>query len=244
MTKKGWLIFILIVAAALSGAIYLSRQNNSVEVKDVEVNAVQKASESNGQIGDHTYGKVDSKVVLVEYGDFQCPGCGSAAPVVKAVSEKYKDKMLLIFRNRLLSYHQNARAAASFAEAAGLQGKYWEIHDLLYQNQKAWESLSGQERTDYFVSIVKQAGADATRAQENIENESIAKKITYDQALADKHGVTGTPSLFLNGKAVDQYVKDGKIVPKGTEGAQYIWSDQEAFDTLIIQPALKEAGLL
>ena len=242
MTKKGWLIFIAIVALALGGAIYLSRQNKVVLPEGTDHNKVQLPSEYNGQIGDHTYGNKDSKLVLIEYGDYQCPGCASAAPVVKQVVDKYKDKVLFVFRSRLMPYHANARAAASFAEAAGLQGKYWEMHNKLYETQQTWENLSGQQRTDYFATLVQQAGGDPDKARSDIENETIAKKITYDAALADARAVSGTPSLYLNGEKVEAFM-DGKIVSSNTQGATQLWADAELLEKHVIIPALEKAGI-
>lgn len=249
MTSKGWIIFIGLVAVALGAAVYMTKQNQ-INVDNVNLNAVQAASADNGNIGDHTFGKTDSKVTLIEYGDFQCPGCGTAAPVLKELTNKYKDKLLFVFRNRLISGHQNARAAASFAEAAGLQGKYWEVHDAIYAAQSAWENLSGQERTDYFSGVLDKAGADSKKALTLVDSDQIKKKIAFDEALANKHGVTGTPTLILNGKNVsDTYALDGKIVAKGTTNsagtaAQVVWASTDDFDKLILQPALTEAGYL
>lgn len=250
MSKKGWIIFAGLIVVALGAAIYMSKQNTVVLPENVDLNAIQAASDYNGNIADHTFGNTNSKVVLVEYGDFQCPGCGTAAPIVKALSEKYQDKMLLIFRNRLISGHQNARAAASFAEAAGMQGKYWGVYNELYANQSSWNTLSGQDRTDYFVGVLKKAGVDTDKALSVVDGDAIKKKISFDEALADKHGVTGTPTLILNGKNVsDLYALDGKLVAEGTTSsdgtaAQVVWASQDDFDKLVLQPALKEADLL
>lgn len=241
MTGKGWLIFGTLVLLAMGSAFYFTG-DEKVSLDGVDASAVQLAAQENGNIGDHTIGKA-GKVVLIQYSDFQCPGCASAHPVIKALIEKYKDKMLFVSRSKLLPYHQNARAAASFAEAASLQGKYWEMHNVLFENQTSWASLSGQERTDYFANLIASVGGDPEKAKTDISLDEIVKKINYDEALAKKHGVEGTPSFLLNGKMVNDYVKDGKIVPEGTEGARYVWSSLEDFDKLIIQPALKEAGV-
>ena len=245
MTKKGWIIFIGLIIAGLATAIYLSKQDE-VTVDNIDVNAVQAASDSNGNIADHTFGKLDSKVSLIEYGDFQCPGCGTVALILENLTKKYEDKLLFVFRSRLISGHQNARAAASFAEAAGLQGKYWETHRAIFADQSGWNTLSGQDRTDYFTNLLTTAGADSNKALENIDSDQIKKKIAFDEALSEKHGVTGTPSLFLNGKNVSNYdVKDGALIPSDDDSSTpTVWSDETYFDTLILQPALKEAGLL
>ncbi len=95
------------------------------------------ATNDNGNIADHEFGGADAKVTIIEYGDYQCPACGTAAPVMREVSHQYKDKgVSMIFRNfPLTTIHPNALAAASAAEAAGLQNKFWEMHDKLYATQ-------------------------------------------------------------------------------------------------------------
>ena len=249
MTSKGWLIFIAIVALAIGGAVYVSRQGKQTIGANVDLNAIQSASAESGNIADHTFG-TGTKVTLIEYGDYQCPGCDSAAPIIKQLTEKYQDKLTFVFRNKLIPGHQNSRAAASFAEAAGQQGKYWEMHEKLYDNQNTWVNLAaGDERTNYFAGLIKEIGGDADKAKAAIESDDIAKKISFDEALASKHGVTGTPSFYLNGKDVGSlYVLDGKLVPKGTTNAsgtsaQLVWSSADDFDKLVLQPAFQEAGV-
>ncbi len=244
MTSKGWFIFIIIVVLAIGGAIFVSRQEEAGLTNNINVNAIQTASADNGNIADHTFG-TGAKVTLVEYGDYQCPGCDSAASVIKQLTEKYKDKLTFVFRNKMMPYHSNARAAASFAEAAGLQGKYWEMHDKLYATQSTWANLpASNERTDYFANLIKEIGGDPEKAKTTIESDDIIKKLNFDEALSNQQGVTSTPSFYLNGKDVGSlYVLDGKLVTKATNGAQLIWSSAEDFDKLVLQPAFKEAGI-
>jgi len=244
MTKKVWIIVAVLCAALLGGLVWISR-SAQVDVASIDINATQKASSANGNIGDHTFGNMQSKVILIEYGDFQCPGCGTAAPIMKEVTEKYKDKLGFIFRNfPLYSAHPNAFAAASAAEAAGLAGKYWEMHDYLYANQSSWNQLNGQERTDFFVTAATQLGANGQTFTTNLTDPNVKKKIDFDAALGKKAGVSGTPSLYLNGEnASDKYYLDGKLVSSTTSGAQTVWSNADAFSTLIIEPALKANGI-
>lgn len=244
MSKKAWIIFVAACVVLLGGLIYLSNQGK-LDVSGVDANALQAANENNGNIADHTFGNAKSKVMLVEYGDFQCPGCGTAHPYIKNLTEKYKDQLSFTFRNfPLTSMHPNALTAAAAAEAAGLQGKYWELHNTIFEKQADWQGLSADERTDYFVNLAKSIGLDANKFRTDFTtNTAINQKIKYDQALGKKIGVTGTPQFMLNGKHIDQYVKEGQIVPKGTEGANPIWSDQDALEKLILIPALKEAGI-
>jgi protein-disulfide isomerase len=141
-----------------------------------------------------------------------------------------------------MPYHANARAAASFAEAAGLQGKYWEMHDKLYETQRTWESLPIQERTDYFATLIQQIGGDQDKARADIESEAIKKKVAYDSALADLREVSGTPSLYLNGEKVEAFM-DGKVVSSNTQGATQLWADADLLEKHVIIPALEKAGI-
>lgn len=243
MTRNAWIIFIVLCIGVLGGLVYVSRLGG-VDVKNIDANTVIAASKDSGNIADHVYGTKDSKVVMVEYGDYQCPGCGSAAPIVKKVYEKYKDKVTFIFRNYpLYSAHPNALAAASAAEAAGLQGKYWEMHDKLYENQDAWNQLTGQDRTKFFTSTATSLGIDGNKLASDMDSSAIKQKIDFDVSLGKKQRVAATPTFFLNGKELTQTVKDGKEVPSNTDGAKQIWADADALDKLMIQPALKQAGI-
>lgn len=244
MTRNGWIIFVAIAIVLFGGLIYLSSRN-AIDVSKVNEQKVLAATEASGNIADHTTGTKDNKVVLIEYGDYQCPGCGSAYQPLKTVTEKYEGQLTFVFRNfPLTSIHPNARAAAAAAEVAGLMGKYWEMHDLLYANQTSWQSTSADKRTDQFADFAAQTGLNRDTFLKNLTEKSkqINQKISYDQALGKKLGVSGTPAIYLNGEKVEQYVKDGKIVPSNTEGAGPIWSNPEALDELLIRPALEKAG--
>lgn len=240
MSSKGWIIFGGIIVLVFAGAIFLSKQNR-INVDSVDIGKVISASADNGNIADHTFGNTNAKVVMIEYGDYQCPGCGAAAPVLEQMMAKYTDKVLFVFRNKLIPGHANARAAASFAEAAGLQGKYWEMHDKLYASQSSWESLSSADRTTYFLGIAKDLGLDTTKVNTDVASDAIAKKIDFDEALATKRDVTGTPSIYINGTIVDEHYKDNAITTTSTDS--YVWSDATAFENLILIPALKNAGV-
>lgn len=223
MGAKGWIIFIAICIITLGGLVVLSsnsKQKIAIDVASIDVNVAQKASEQNGQIADHTYGNKNAKTVIVEYGDFQCPGCAGVAPTVKELKEKYKEDVLLVFRNMVLPYHQNALAAASVAEAAGLQDKYWQMHDLLYSNQKLWENLNPSDRTRTFEGYAQQIGLDMDKFRTDLKSDAVSQKIAFDAALAKKRSVTSTPSLYINGDSLSSDV----------------WGKKESFEN-----AIKEA---
>jgi protein-disulfide isomerase len=215
--KKAWIIFSVIVVVLLGGLVYLSKQDN-VDVSTVNVEKPLAASEQSGNIADHVFGKKDSKAVLVEYGDFQCPGCGGAHPQIKAISEEYKDKITFIFRNfPLTSIHPNARAAAAAVEAAGLQGKYWEMHNIVFENQQNWENATTEQRDGLFAEYAVEAGANKDQFTKDLANPNIDKKISFDQALGKKVNVSGTPTFYLNGTVLDKTVTNNIIQSDGSQ---------------------------
>lgn len=244
MTKKTWIIFGVICVAVIGGLIALSRQAK-IDVSDIDSTKPIAAESRNGNIADHVYGNKNSKVILVEYGDYQCPGCGSAYPIIKQVVEKYKDQIGFVFRNfPLTTIHPNALAAASAAEFAGQKGKFWEMHDQLYENQNSWNSLNGVDRTNYFVGLGTGLGLNGEELRTGLNSANIQKKIAFDQALGTKTGVTSTPSFFIGKDSVgDKYFAGDKLVESKVDGAQLVWSDATAFEKLIIVPALKAAGI-
>lgn len=215
MSKKTWIIFVVVVIGLLTALVISSRNASpQIDVSSINENSIQPALKVNGNIADHVFGKADSKVLLVEYGDFQCPGCGSAYPRIKAITESYQDQLGFVFRNfPLTSIHPNAMAAAAAAEAAGLQGKYWEMHDSIYQNQSEWENLAGTDRTNMFVSYAKTLGLDEAKFKTDIASDSINQKISFDEAIAQKINVDATPTFYLNGVKLtsDVWGDDAKL---------------------------------
>lgn len=202
MGKVGWIIFSAIVVLLMGGLVVYSRITNpALDVSSINTSSIIAASDQNGQIGDQVFGNPNSKVIFVEYGDFQCAGCGAIAPQIKTATEEYKDTVAFVFRNfPLTTIHPNARAAAAAAEAAGLQGKYWEMHNLIYDGQKEWESLTTEQRTNIFVHYANEIGLDEARFKTDIGSSAVNKKISFDQAIAKKDSVEATPTLYLNGE--------------------------------------------
>lgn len=243
MTKQTWIIFAAIVVVLFGGLIFFSNKNQ-IDVSNVNLRDILPATNQSGDIADHVSGNTKSKVVLVEYGDYQCPYCGQAYPTIKALTDKYKDQLAFVFRNYpITNLHPNAKAAAAAAEAAGLQGKYWEMHDKLYTSQNEWSDLSTSDRTEAFASYARGLGLDVDKFKSDMGSDAVNQKINFDLALGKKAKVSGTPTYVLDGKTVDEYVLDGKIVPSGTKGADLIWGHQDLFDKLIIQPELKKYNI-
>lgn len=157
----------------------------------------------------HVIGTSPKGVTLTEYGDFQCPYCGQYFPIVKQVQDKYKDQVVFQFRHfPITTAHPNAFAAARASEAAAKQNKFWEMHDVLYQNQQQWSSLS--DPTKAFEAYAKSLGLNVTQFTKDSASSSANDFINADIAEANKLGVTGTPTFFINGKkiSVTQSVED------------------------------------
>ncbi len=244
MSRNAWIIFCVVVVGILGSLVYISSKNK-LDVSGIDASEIQPASEHNGQIADNVFGNHKSKVVLIEYGDYQCPGCASAFNTLDEISNKYKNEMAFVFRNfPITNIHPNALAAAAAAEAAGLNGKFWPMHNEIYSNQDEWQDASSQERTDIFTEYAKKVGVDESKFRDSLTKPAINKKINFDQALGKKVGVTGTPALYLNGKRLDDLrIKDGKVIQSKDQSLPLVWADAENLEKLVIIPALKEAGI-
>ncbi len=147
----------------------------------------------------HTIGPADAPATLEEFGDFECPPCGLFHPVAKTMEKEFGSRLRVIFREfPLVPTHQHALAAARAAEAAGLQGKFWEMHDLLYENQKTWHDAF--DTRPIFEGYAIKIGLDMTRFTRDIGSAIVEKRIFLDGKRAHALGVKGTPTVFLNGR--------------------------------------------
>jgi protein-disulfide isomerase len=143
-------------------------------------------------------GNASSTVTLVEYSDFQCPACRAYAGMIKQLEGEFGGKIAFIYRNfPLYQIHPNADLAARAAESAGRQGKFWEMHDVLFDRQDVWAKLLNP--TGKFVEYATELGLNAEQFKKDIENEEIAKSIADDYQSGTKIGVTGTPTFVFNG---------------------------------------------
>jgi protein-disulfide isomerase len=146
---------------------------------------------------DHSSGTADAKLTVVEYGDYQCPYCGQAYPIVKKLQKEFGDDLRFIFRNFPLSdMHPHAEAAAEVAEAVALQGKFWEIHDTIYENQR---DLSSEALARYITEV----GADVGQVAKDIKSGAPRQRVEADFEGAIRSGANGTPTFFVNGERYD-----------------------------------------
>ncbi len=152
-------------------------------------------------IASHSYikGNRDAKVSLVEFGDFQCPACAAAYPIVEQLLASYKDNpdVNFVFRHFPLPQHQFALLSAEAAEAAGAQGKYWEMYDLLYKNQNAWSGSS--DPLSIFAEYANQLKLDVNLFKTEVQQSKYGKLISDDQQQGLALSINSTPTFFLNG---------------------------------------------
>jgi protein-disulfide isomerase len=165
---------------------------------------------SSGTVTHHVEGQGQTGVVLQEYGDYQCPFCGQYYPILKQVEQEFDKQITFQFTNfPLTSLHPNAFAGARAAEAAALQGKYWEMHDLLYeqnvlsqQNSKASTWINASDPTPFFNQFAQQLGLNLAQFKSDFSSSNVNDLINADMAKGNKLGITGTPTFYLDGKQI------------------------------------------
>lgn len=161
-----------------------------------------KVSEISITKTDHVRGAVDGKVTLVEFGDFQCPACAAYEPLVRQALADNKTSLKVVFKHfPLVQIHQNALIAAKATEAAGLQGKFWEMHDMLYDKQTEWSTgLTARDMIMNYAALLK---LDTKKFAEDLNSKVVEEKIFAEAKEGTSLGVEGTPTFFLNGKKIE-----------------------------------------
>jgi protein-disulfide isomerase len=184
-------IVILIILVVGLGGLFLFTRNKAA--------APGTNNNSSASVSNHTKGNNASKVSLVVYGDFECSACERFFPIEKQVVDKFINDITFTFRHYPLdTIHQNARAASRAAEAAGKQNKFFEMHDLLYQNQSSWLSLGDPLPT--FTKFATALSINVEQFKTDYASEAVNSTINADKKEGDSKKVAGTPTYFLNGK--------------------------------------------
>ncbi|HMS25313.1 MAG TPA: thioredoxin domain-containing protein [Acidimicrobiia bacterium] len=192
--SKTFTIVIAVVVVFFLGLVILSIQDKNEGEK--ERSAVAEEGSSN------YYGKSDSPVTLTEFVDFQCEACYAYYPIVKELKEKYKDRVRFQIRNfPISSSHQFATQAAHSAEAAGRQGRFFEMHDKIFEGQKIWERSA--DPTSYFESYAQDIGLDMDQFRADVDSADVAQVVNKDLQDVQDLGGTGTPTFVLNGVRID-----------------------------------------
>ena len=188
---KRFLAILAVIVIGFLGFFIIGRQKDNSSTNNSSVSATN-----------HSVGAGTKKVTLVEYGDFQCPACGGFYPLIKQVKEKYGDQITFTFKNFPIdTIHPNARAAHRAAEAASNQGKFFEMHNELYENQQSW--VNSNNVKSIFEGYASKLSLDMDKFKADYISESTNEVINADINEGKDKGVTGTPTFYLNGTQLD-----------------------------------------
>jgi protein-disulfide isomerase len=196
----GWLVILAVVGV---GAVFaISSQNEQARIRTEELKVVAE---------DHAVGAETAPVTIVEYADFQCPGCATYRTIFSEVKAQRGDKIRFVFRHfPLRGLHRNAVAAAIAAEAASRQNKFWEMHDVLFIRQNEWAGLD--DPTAKFIEYAAAVNLDVTKFSSDIQDKALLEIVQAHETSADRLGLDGTPSIFINGEPVQANVSADDII--------------------------------
>lgn len=159
---------------------------------------------------DHAEGSVLAKNILVEYSDFQCPACALYYPLVKQIASTYGGRLLIVYRYfPLASIHQNADISARAAEAAARQGKFWEMHNLLFERQKDWSGSS--DPTNIFNGYAAELGLNKDQFMADLNSAAVRARVRTDFESGERANVDATPTFYLNGKKLTNLQNYGDL---------------------------------
>lgn len=194
MQKKNilfWALSIVGLGLLTWGMISLASPNNQNAASQSEITA-----------NENIKGKSEASITIIEYSDFQCPACASYYALAKQLMEEHGSEIQFIYRNfPLTNIHPQAELAAQAAEAAGLQGKFWEMHDLLFENQTAWSNNPQAEKI--FIAYASELGLNTEWFINDLKSKEVKNKIDDDTLKAHLDSVNSTPSFFVNGKKIN-----------------------------------------
>lgn len=185
-------VSILLIVGILISAARSSTSDSSTTISETSKAQLQVRS------NDHVRGNQSASVVLIEYLDFQCPACAAYHPVVNQLVADYGDRVLFVTRHFPLSGHRNGQTSSLAVEAANMQGKFWEMHDAVFEHQSEWSSNTTAS-TAHFEPYAKNLGLDLDKFKSDSASSQVAARVQEDVSSGNSIGVTGTPSFFLNG---------------------------------------------
>lgn len=190
--SKRFVIIILVLIAVFGGIFFVNKNKSSAP----------GSSSGNTQPTNHVKGNGAKNVTLLEYGDFQCPACGIYYPWVGQLYDKYQNDITFQFRHYpLTQIHKNAFIASRAAEAASKQNKFWEMYDVLYQNQNSWKESN--EAATIFAGYAQQLGLNVDQFKTDMMSEEVNNLINADLKAGQELGINSTPTFYINGKKVE-----------------------------------------
>lgn len=210
---KRYLPFVIVVVVALAtvGSGTLLYRAKRQQIKNIPES--ESVSAKNNTDSAHIRGNPAAPVTLEEFGDFQCPPCGQFAAFVEELLREYDSRLRVVFRNFPLPAHEHAREAALAAEAAGFQGKFWEMHDTLYREQLAWSKAPNAR--ELFESYAGTLGLNMDQFKKDMDSDKARERVDSDHALGDSLGIKVTPTMFINKRPMEPQEKN----PEGIRAA-------------------------
>ena len=191
-----WVIALVALGGVVAGVVYLATRPGETP------NENGTPLTENISPSDWVRGNANSSVSIIEYGDFQCPACAQYHPIVKLLEQEFGKDIAFSFRHfPLAQVHPNAKAAAQAAEAAGAQGKFWDMHDMLFERQTEWAPKPSPTGT--FVSYAKEVGINTDQFEKDMDRDDLEQKIDSHYQTGIASGVNSTPTFFLNGVKLD-----------------------------------------
>lgn len=201
------IIALVLLVAAAGTALLLESNQRGDALPSTDTQSPDKASKNTS---------ADTVVTLEEFGDYQCPPCGQLHPTLKKLKQDYGARLNFIFRNLpLTKIHQNALAAAQAAEAARMQNRFWEMHDLLYENQSLWKDDVNPR--SIFIKFATDLGLNIAQFTRDLDDKQIQLRIEADEDAAAKQGIDGTPTILINGRQLRAEMTTPEGVRKGIE---------------------------
>src|SRR5688500_10438186 len=202
------IIILAVLGVALGSVVYMTRTKSTSTTNQKSQVPVAKQSPTPAPVKTgvpgaeppHTVGPANAPVHLEEFGDFECPPCGAFHPILKQMKEEFGDRLRVTFREFPLAMHQHAVPAASAAEAAAMQGKFWEMHALIFEHQNDWKNEF--DVRPIFEGYAKRIGLDVERYKRDVTSDRVEQRIFLDGKRARSMGVNSTPTVFLNGREV------------------------------------------
>ncbi len=195
-------IGVLTVIIVVAGAMLLGKQKPPEAQNTDKIDEALLLKDPKNGIGDP-----NAPVQIVEFGDYQCPACEAAYPIMKDLVSKNQNKVYFVFRNFPLSVHPNSQITSKAAEAAALQGKFWEMHDILYEKQKEW--ATSQNPKDLIDGYAKSIGLDIDKFNGDLDK--VTGQVNSDYDLGNKYGVNSTPTFFINGIKYPGVQQEGQL---------------------------------
>ena len=219
---KRYLPFIIVVVVAL---VTLASGTVLYRAKRPSLLTMPKSALVSGSVAAdsmHIRGPASAPVTIEEFGDFQCPPCGILSGPINQLEQDYRPRLRIIFRHFPLTMHRHAREAALASEAAGRQGRFWQMHDVLYREQAVWSEAA--DVRPLFDTYAGMLGLKIDRFKKDMESEEVNRRVTADQLRGTALGVTITPTLFVNNRALPNASLSPAALRAGVEAAMNIKS--------------------